>query len=780
MRFKNRTAIVIGAGFAGLSTATHLAKEGWDVTIIEKNEMPGGRARKFEVDGFVFDMGPSWYWMPDIFERYFANFGKQVSDYYSLQRIDPSYRIYFENNAWNIPANFKTLINMFEYIEPGSGESLKKFIKEAKYKYEVGLGKLVHQPGLSLKELVDFDIIKGLLKLDILHSMKSHVAKHFKNPQLQFLMEFPVLFLGAMPEQIPALYSLMNFADIKKGTWYPENGMYSVVEAMFDLAKELGVQFKFNEDVTKMSFNGNVISSVSTVNNLNNQELTYECDVVIGAGDYHHIETKLIPKAFQSYTKKYWDSRVMAPSAIIYYIGLNKKINKAHHHNLFFDTDFKMHGEEIYKDPKWPSKPLFYTCVPSVTDSMVAPDGYENMFILIPIAAGLEGDDESIREKYFEEVIRRMEERWEINIRDTIIYKRSYCLSDFKNDYNSFKGNAYGLANTLLQTANLKPSCKSKKIENMYYTGQLTVPGPGVPPSLISGELVAKLVNKEHLGEINMSLYDKTTATFSKNTTIAYSTSYSSAINLLNKKLRQPIYDIYAYVRFADEIVDTFHQFDKKKLLDQFRKDTQLAFEQNISLNPILHRFVLTFKKYNIDPSLLEAFLDSMEMDLFKNEHDKKSYDKYIYGSAEVVGLMCLYVFCNGNKDQYYKLYESAKSLGAAFQKVNFLRDFQADYQGLNRIYFPNFDIANFSSQNKVQIEDEIQRDFDIAIKGIRQLPIECKFGVYVAYRYYFSLFNKIKRTHHLDIMKRRIRIPDYSKIFILAKAKLRVQLNLL
>jgi phytoene/squalene synthetase len=402
------------------------------------------------------------------------------------------------------------------------------------------------------------------------------------------------------------------------------------------------------------------------------------------------------------------------------------------------------------------------------------------MFVLIPIAAGLEGDTESVREKYFEEVIGRMEERWETNLRDAIVYKRSYCVSDFKNDYHSFKGNAYGLANTLLQTANLKPSCKSKKLHNMYYTGQLTVPGPGVPPSLISGELVAKLVHKEHAASVVESLYDETTAYFSKKTTTAYSTSFSSAINLLQKKMRQPIYDIYAYVRFADEIVDTFHQYDKATLLAQFRKDTYTAFEQNISLNPILHRFQLTYKKYNIDPALLDAFLDSMEMDLVQKEHDEASYDKYIYGSAEVVGLMCLYIFCKGNVDQYHKLKDSARSLGAAFQKVNFLRDIKADYEGLKRVYFPNCDFANFTEFDKSQIEKDIQNDFDHAIAGIRKLPLECRFGVYVAYKYYYSLFNKIKSTHHREILNRRIRIPDYGKLLILAKAKLRVQFNLL
>jgi len=498
MTTHSNKALVIGAGFAGLSAASFLAKKGWAVTIVEKNEMAGGRARKFEAEGFTFDMGPSWYWMPDVFEKYFGSFGKKVSDFYELQRLDPSYRVYFEKATWDLPANYEALKNLFESIEPGAANALDLFLAEAKYKYEVGVGKLVYQPSLSITEFIDFELIKGVFKLDVFQSMKTHIARYFKHPYIQFLMEFPVLFLGALPENTPALYSLMNYADIKGGTWYPQHGMYSIVEAMVKVAKSLGVQFKLGEEVMQIVVeNGIATKVISKVNETGMQE-DYSFDVLIGAGDYHHIETKLLEKKYQSYSAKYWDSRVLAPSSLLYYVGLNKKLKGVTHHSLFFDSDFSVHGSEIYSNPMWPSNPLFYASVPSVTDPTVAPVGCENLFLLIPIAAGLEGDTADVREKYFNLIIERLEKKWGQTITDAIVYKRSDAVADFKNDYHSFKGNAYGLANTLLQTAFLKPSCKSKKINNLYYTGQLTVPGPGVPPSLISGEVVANLICKQY------------------------------------------------------------------------------------------------------------------------------------------------------------------------------------------------------------------------------------------------------------------------------------------
>ena len=483
--------IVIGSGFAGLSAASFMAKAGWNVTLLEKHLQPGGRAQKFIAEGFTFDMGPSWYWMPDVFERYFNCFGKKVSDYYSLKRLDPSYTVYYPNTRMDIPADYTALKVLFESIEKGSGEKLDKFLAEAAYKYEVGVNKLVYKPSLSITEFLDIDLAKGILKLDVFTNMKKHIGKYFTHPHIVELMEFPVLFLGALPQNIPALYSLMNYADIKLGTWYPEGGLNTVASSMHKLAEELGVKFMFGQNVQNINIENGRAVSVTT------DKQTFFADAIISAADYHFTETVLLPEKSRTYTEAYWDKRVMAPSCLLYYVGLNKKLKNINHHSLFFDVDFNKHGQEIYDTPMWPTEPLFYVCASSITDENVAPPGGENLFFLIPVAAGLKGDDELLRDEYFKKIVLRFEKLTGQKITENIIFKRSYSVADFVHDHNAFKGNAYGLANTLLQTAILKPSLKSKKVSNLYYAGQLTVPGPGVPPSLISGEVAAKQVMKD-------------------------------------------------------------------------------------------------------------------------------------------------------------------------------------------------------------------------------------------------------------------------------------------
>ncbi len=490
-----KKVIIIGSGFAGLSAACYMAKSGWEVTVLEKNETAGGRARQLQEQGFTFDMGPSWYWMPEVFENFFKSFGKKVSDYYQLERLDPSYRIYWEDGVMDLPADYEALRKLFERIESGSAIQLDKFLKEAEYKYKVGINKLVHKPGQSVTEFLDWEVIKGVFKLDVFTNMKKHISKYFKHKKLQQLMEFPVLFLGALPQNTPALYSLMNYADIKLGTWYPNGGMYKIVEGLHSLAEELGVKFHFNCDVTEIKVKDGMVSEI-IVNCKLPITNSLKADVIISGADYHFTETKLLSEQYRTYTEQYWDNRTMAPSCLLYYVGLNKKLKSVLHHSLFFDTDFEVHGKEIYTDPKWPTEPLFYVSTTSVSDDTVAPDGCENLFFLIPVAAGLEGDTEELREKYFNKIVDRFETNIGQSIKDSIIYKKSYSVSNFVSDYNSFKGNAYGLANTLLQTAVLKPSCRSKKVKNLFYTGQLTVPGPGVPPSLISGKVVAGEVLK--------------------------------------------------------------------------------------------------------------------------------------------------------------------------------------------------------------------------------------------------------------------------------------------
>ncbi|WMN06203.1 phytoene desaturase family protein [Marivirga arenosa] len=487
---KNKV-VVIGAGFAGLSTATYLADKGLDVTVLEKNKDLGGRARQFKAEGFTFDMGPSWYWMPDVFEKYFQTFGKNVSDYYNLKRLDPSYHVVFgKNDVLKVPANLQEFKNMLEGLEPGSGPKLDEFLKQAAYKYEKGINDLVYKPGRSLTEFMSLKLLFDMVRMDIFSSIYSHVRKFFKNERIIRLMEFPILFLGALPENTPALYSLMNYADISLGTWYPDGGMHKIVEGMVKLAEEKGVKFITEQEVVSVECEGNKAKKVITKTD------SYDADIVVSSADYEHTDQSILPMEFRNYTSNYWENRTMAPSSLIFYLGLDKKVEGLVHHNLFFDHDFGPHAKQIYENPKWPDEPLFYVSAPSKTDDSVAPEGKENIFILMPVAPGLE-DTEEIREKYFSLILDRMEKILGENIKDHVIYKRSFAHKDFINEYHSFKGNAYGLANTLKQTAILKPSLKNKKLKNFYYAGQLTVPGPGVPPSLISGQVVGKEVMKD-------------------------------------------------------------------------------------------------------------------------------------------------------------------------------------------------------------------------------------------------------------------------------------------
>ncbi len=486
-----KKVIVIGAGFAGLAAAASMAQAGYEVTLLEKNEVAGGRARVFSADGFTFDMGPSWYWMPDVFEQFFQKFGKTTADYYHLERLDPSYQVlYGPQDTMELPAGMPQLEALFESLEPGSAAMLRTFLKQAAYKYEVGINNLVYKPSRSLTEFLDVKLLVDVLRLDVFQSMHKHVRKYFKHPRLIQLMEFPILFLGALPQNTPALYSLMNYADMALGTWYPMGGMHKIVEGMVALAQEQGVEIRLGEEVQRLELENGTITRVITAQG------EYEANVVIGGSDYHHLETKLLPPEARSYTQKYWDTRVMAPSSLIFYLGVDRKLEGLRHHNLFFDEDFGPHAHEIYTEPAWPKKPLFYVSVPSKTDASVAPEGKENLFILIPVAPDLQ-DTEETREHYYQLVMNRLEQITGQEVKHHVIYKRSYAHKDFIKDYHAFKGNAYGLANTLLQTAVLKPSLKSKKVRNLFYTGQLTVPGPGVPPSLISGQVVASEVMKD-------------------------------------------------------------------------------------------------------------------------------------------------------------------------------------------------------------------------------------------------------------------------------------------
>lgn len=485
----NRKIAIIGSGFAGLAAACVIAREGHDVTVFEKNSAIGGRSRALCAEGYLFDMGPSWYWMPDVFERFFAEFGKQTQDYYTLTRLNPGFSIFFgKDDRLDIPASVDEIYQLFDQLEDNGADKLRKFMLEAKSKYEIAFRDFIYKPSASIFEFLSIGTLKGVFKLDLFCSFSKHVRKHFSNERLIRLMEFPVLFLGGTPKNIPALYSLMNYAALQLGTWYPQGGFSSVTYALADLAAELGVVIHTNEPVQKIEVERNFATSLITHKG---QKMF---DAVLASADYAHTE-RLIDNQYRNYSDKYWDKRVMSPSCLIFYLGVKKQLSNLNHHNLFFDQSFDLHSDEIYKRPSWPQAPLFYVCCPSKTDATVAPAGHENLFILMPLAPGL-SDNEETRMKYYSIIMQRLESLTGQEIDRYVEFKKSYCINDFIRDYNSYKGNAYGLANTLRQTAILKPSIINKKIRNLFYCGQLSVPGPGVPPALISGQIAAKQLLK--------------------------------------------------------------------------------------------------------------------------------------------------------------------------------------------------------------------------------------------------------------------------------------------
>ncbi len=480
---------IIGAGFSGISAAAMLARAGYQVEVYEKNDRPGGRARNFNEAGFTFDMGPTWYWLPDVFEEFFEKFNRKVNEMYHLVRLDPSYRVYFGPGDFiDVPAGMDAIYQLFEEWEPGSSVRLKKFMEDARYKYQLGMKKLVYKPSLSYFEFFEPWLLRGIFHGDFLRSVSSVVRKNFRNMRLVRILEFPVIFLGSTPWKTPSLYTLMNYADMGMGTWYPMGGMFSVVESMVCLAEEQGVVFHYNAEVEHIHTHNGLARGIS----LNGQMM--EADLILSTGDYHHTESALLEEKDRSYSEKYWKKRKMAPSALLFYIGLNKRINGLLHHNLFFDEDFDRHAEEIYKTPKWPEKPAIYVSCSSKTDSGVAPSGFENLIVLIPVAPGLT-DSEEIKKRYFEMSIDRIEKLTGESLRQHIVYKRMYAHSDFSVDYHAFQGNAYGLANTLDQTAIFRPSLRSRKLKNLFYAGQLTVPGPGVPPAIISGYVASRQID---------------------------------------------------------------------------------------------------------------------------------------------------------------------------------------------------------------------------------------------------------------------------------------------
>lgn len=497
-----KQAVVIGSGFGGLSAAGYLAREGYGVTVVEKNSWVGGRARVLERDGFRFDMGPSWYWMPGEHDKWFRDMGVERSDYYDLRRVDPSYKVYYgdsepgeRDNVVTIPANLEEAKRIFERYETGAGERLEEYLEECRQKYDLAMATYIYKNYDTLFDFINAKTMRNLGTLNIARSYKGMIKKYFKHPYLRKILEFPVVFLGSSARKTPAIYTLMNYIDFILGTWYPTGGFGRVVEAMMDVDRALGVEFRFNRPVTRLEVENGRVTRVICESAEGEEALP--ADVVVANADYHHVEQDLLPPESRSFSTASWNRRSLAPGVLNFYVGLNKKFHSFGHHTFFFDSDWDTHFRAVYEKPDWLEKPLFYIHAPSISDSTSAPEGKEAVFILVPIAPGLD-ETEEIRERYFDDVIERIERLTGESFREQIEFVESYSLRDFARDFNAFKGNAFGLGQTLFQTAYFRTANYSRKVSNLYFSGHYTVPGTGTTMSTISGNVVTKRIIQEH------------------------------------------------------------------------------------------------------------------------------------------------------------------------------------------------------------------------------------------------------------------------------------------
>jgi phytoene desaturase len=479
-------AVVIGGGFGGLSTACYLADAGADVTLLEKNEQLGGRASRLEVDGFRFDMGPSWYLMPDVFERFFGHFGREPSDYYELTRLDPHYRIFFKDgDRVDMVPDLEANREVFESYEPGAGERFDEYLRKSKQNYEVGMEHFVYEDRASISDYLDWNVAKNARGLSLIGSMQDHVEKYFQHPKLQQIMQYTLVFLGGAPNNTPALYNLMSHVDFNMGVYYPENGLGGVVDGIAELGEELGVEFLTDSPAAEIR--GREGAFVTRTED----GREFYSDYVVSDADYRHTEMELLPPEKRQYDADYWESRTYAPSAFLLYLGVEGDVDPLAHHSLVLPTDWDDHFETIFEDPQWPDDPAYYLCVPSQTDDSVAPEGHSNLFALVPIAAGLE-DTPELRQTYRDLVLDDVKEHTGVDLRDRIVVEETFCVDDFADRYNSTQGTALGLAHTLRQTALFRPSHRSSAVEGLYFTGGFTTPGIGVPMCLISGQLTAE------------------------------------------------------------------------------------------------------------------------------------------------------------------------------------------------------------------------------------------------------------------------------------------------
>lgn len=488
---KQLTAIIIGAGAGGLATANILAKQGYKVAVYEKNDQVGGRMGVFEKDGFLFDTGPSWYLMADVFEHYFKLVDEEVSDHYRLKRLSPAYKVFYDYaSPLTITGNLKKDAQAFEKIESGSGEKLKRYVERAETNYKLALQHFLYNPFRSSTGLVSRDVIKKVPEFLRLFAqpLHSYVKRYFKSQVLQQILEYPMVFLGASPYNAPALYQLMSYLDFKEGVFYPEGGLYKISEALFNIGNKLGVDYHLNSPVEKIITEGDRVTGIQV------RGKVVSADLVVSNADLHFTETKLLQTSARSYSESYWSNRTAGPSALLLYLGIKGSLPELNHHNLFFVKNWRENFDSIYKHKDWPTDASIYVCKPSASDNLVAPKNHENVFVLVPLPAGnIKSSNQT--NSYVDKYLAQIETMSGIkDLSKRIVVKEVRDPQHFSKAFNSWQYSALGMSHTLRQSAFLRPSVKSKKLKNLYYVGAGTQPGIGVPMCLISAELVYKAV----------------------------------------------------------------------------------------------------------------------------------------------------------------------------------------------------------------------------------------------------------------------------------------------
>jgi 1-hydroxy-2-isopentenylcarotenoid 3,4-desaturase len=488
----DKKVLIIGAGIGGLASAALLAREGFNVSIIEKNSTVGGRARTWSSGGYRFDMGPSWYLMPEVFEQFFHLFKRNREEFYQLEKLDPAYSVFFNpGESVQVRSDREETKALFERFERGGGKKLDAYLDKAEYKYKIAVGEFLYKNYTSPFDFLNKKLIIEGSRLNVFKSLDKVVGKYFSDRRARQILEYGMVFLGTNPKQAPALYSIMSHMDLNQGVFYPHGGLAEIPRSIASLAESLGVEIITDTPVRKI-----LVDSRGKAAGVLTDQGKIEADIVVVNADYSFAETQLLDKEYQSFPLSYWNKRVWAPSMFILYLGLNKRLDSLTHHNLYFAPDWDTHFDTIFKKPGWPGDPCFYMSCISKSDIDSAPDGGENVFVLIPVAPGLD-DNEEQREGYADSVIKHIENITGERIHDSIAVKRIYSQRDFSADYNAFQGTALGLAHTLRQTAFFRPSLRSKRVSNLYYTGQYTHPGVGVPMVLISSQVMTGLIKED-------------------------------------------------------------------------------------------------------------------------------------------------------------------------------------------------------------------------------------------------------------------------------------------